>query len=145
MKIVIMSWPCEHNTSSSLEYYNGDTQAYLYTPFHALLDIQYHRSPIPIRVNLNSGMSQVVLVLHMVSSTWFSVARGFICREKMHEVFIRLEKLHCRCGRCWPMDNDSYYYEVVFPHRGFPREIIVSILCCCLSDLFLLTFYYFCS
>ena len=51
-----------------------------------------------VRVNLDSGMSKVVLVLHMVSGTWFSVARGCICREEMHEDFIRLEKLHCRCG-----------------------------------------------
>ena len=28
-----------------------------------------------------------------------------------------------RIGWCWPMDNDSYYYEVVFPFEGFPRNI----------------------
>ena len=108
---------------------------------------------VSVRINLDLGMSQVVLVLDMISGTWFSVARGFICREEMHEAFIRLEKLHCRSGlegerwahlarigRCWSMDNDNYYYEVVFLHRGFPREIIVSILWCCLSDLFLLAF-----
>ena len=51
-----------------------------------------------VRVNLDSGMSQVVLVLHMLSDTWFSVACGFICREEMYEAFIRLEKFHCMSG-----------------------------------------------
>ena len=37
-----------------------------------------------VRVNLDSGMSQVVLVYHVVSGTWFSVSYGFICREEMH-------------------------------------------------------------
>ena len=77
------------------------------------------------------------------------MARGFICGEEMHEAFIRLEKLHCRSGlevsgeltwpglaRCWQMDNDSYYYEVVFPHRGFPQEIIVSYDVACLIYFF---------
>ena len=40
----------------------------------------------------------MVLVLHMVSGTWFSVAHGFICQEEIHEAFIRLEKLHCKRG-----------------------------------------------
>ena len=63
-----------------------------------MLDPQVKLKGGIVRVNLDSGMSQVVLVLHMVSGTWFSVARGFICREEMHEAFIRLEKFHCRCG-----------------------------------------------
>ena len=31
-----------------------------------------------VRVNLDSGMSQVVL------GTWFGVAHGFVCLEEMH-------------------------------------------------------------
>ena len=63
----------------------------------------------------------------MVSGTRFIVAHGFIWQEEMHEAFIRLEK-----ELTWPglagvgQWNDSYYYEVAFPHRGFPWEIIVS-------------------
>ena len=108
-----------------------------------------------VRVNLDSGMSQVVLVLHMVSGTWFSVARGFICREEMHEAFIRLEKLHCKVP--WKVNG-----ELTWPGlAGVGQWIMIAIimrwffpigifhgkslchLCCCLSYLFLLAFYYY--